>query len=305
VGSSRRVTAANRGSRGRVWLVGAGPGDPELLTVKALRLLESADVVLHDRLISPAVLDLIPTGTLRIDVGKLGYGRSVSQARINALLIEFATAGHDVVRLKGGDPFVFGRGGEEALALREAGIAIEVVPGVTAGVAGPAAAGIPLTHRGLSRSVAFVTANVAPDGHPDHVDWDALARVDTLVVFMAGAATQRTANALIAAGRSPETPAAVVVDASLPGQHVLLTNLARLSAQPMDVPAQRPCMLVIGEVVNLAELIGPQVPAAADDAPAQPVEVILSRGEPLESVGLRTPRSAAGAPRVPVSRARS
>jgi uroporphyrin-III C-methyltransferase len=298
------VTAANRARPGRVWLVGAGPGDPELLTVQALRLLESADVVLHDRLISPAVLDLIPTGTLRIDVGKLGYGRSVSQARINALLIEFATAGHDVLRLKGGDPFVFGRGGEEALALREAGIAVQVVPGVTAGVAGPAAAGIPLTHRGLSRSVAFVTANAAPDGHPDQVDWDALARLDTLVVFMAGAATQRTANALIAAGRSPETPAAVVVDASLPGQRVLLTSLAQLGSQPVDVPAQRPCMLVIGEVVNLAELIGPQVPAAAEGAPAHAVEGLLSRGEPLESVAPRTPRSAAGARRVPVSRAR-
>jgi uroporphyrin-III C-methyltransferase len=302
MGSRGGVTAtASEGSgvsrpAGRVWLVGAGPGDPELLTVKALRLLQTADVVLHDRLVSPAVLSLIPTGTLRIDVGKLGYGRSVAQARINGLLIEFAGTGHNVVRLKGGDPFVFGRGGEEALALRKAGIPVEVVPGVTAGVAGPSAAGIPLTHRGLARSVAFVTANTAPDGHPDQPDWKALARLDTLVVFMAGAATQNIAKALVAAGRAADTPTAVIVDATLPGQHVQLTNLQRLSAGPTDVRAQRPCLLVIGQVVGLAELIGIQVPsggvAAVPALAASASEISVSPVGAPESGVPRTPRTA-------------
>jgi uroporphyrin-III C-methyltransferase len=280
--------------------VGAGPGDPELLTVKALRLLQTADVVLHDRLVSPAVLALIPTGTLRIDVGKLGYGRSVAQERINGLLIEFARAGNDVVRLKGGDPFVFGRGGEEALALREAGIPVAVVPGVTAGVAGPSAAGIPLTHRGLGRSVAFVTANTAPDGHPDQPDWKALVRLDTLVVFMAGAAAQRNAAALIAAGRAPETPAAVVVDGTLPGQQVIVTDLATLGAEPPHLPAGRPCLLVIGDVVSLASLIG----ADAGGAFADGLESALRPVGAPESGVPRTPRSAGAGRRVSGSPAR-
>ena len=240
---------------GRVWLVGAGPGDPDLITVRGRRLLESADVVLHDRLVSPAVLELIPTGTLRLDVGKLGYARSVSQERINALLIGFASAGYDVVRLKGGDPFVFGRGGEEAIALREAGIPVEVVPGVSSGVAGPAFAGIPVTHRGVARSVAFVTANTATEGTPDAVDWRALATIDTVVVFMAGAAAQRTAASLVEAGRAPQTPAALIVDATLPEQVVLHTDLGTLSASVPDLPPERPCLLVIGDVVALAAAV--------------------------------------------------
>ncbi len=241
-----------QGTVGRVWLVGAGPGDPGLITVRGRQLLERADVVLHDRLVSAALLDLIPTGTLRLDVGKLGYARSVSQERINALLIGFARAGHDVVRLKGGDPFVFGRGSEEVIALREAGIPVEVVPGITSGVAGPAAAGIPVTHRGVARSVAFVTANTAPAGTPEAVDWRGLSAADTLVVFMAGAAARRTAAALLAAGRDPHTAAALIVDASLPTQLVLLTDLMRLAAEAPQLPAERPCLLVIGDVVALA-----------------------------------------------------
>ncbi|MEA2621365.1 MAG: uroporphyrin-III C-methyltransferase [Chloroflexota bacterium] len=257
---------------GRVWLVGAGPGDPELITVRGMRLLQSADVVLHDRLVSPALLELIPRGRLRLDVGKLGYAHSISQERISALLVEFARAGYDVVRLKGGDPFVFGRGGEEALALLEAGIAFEVVPGVTAGVAAPALAGIPLTHRGIARSAAFVTAasSTGSEERTGAPDWDALARIDTLVVFMAGAAAPATAAALVAAGRSPETPAAMIVDASLPGQRVIVTTLAALAADPPAVPAQRPCLLVVGEVVALSALLAPGVPSPRDGAATPP-----------------------------------
>jgi uroporphyrin-III C-methyltransferase len=248
---------------GRVWLVGAGPGDPELLTIKALRAIERADIVLHDRLVSPQILALIPTGVLRLDVGKLGYGRSVSQGRINDLLVAFASAGHRVVRLKGGDPFVFGRGGEEALALIAAAVPFEVVPGVTAGVAVPAAAGIPVTHRGVARSVAFVTSESA-DANSDQVhDWDALARIDTLVVFMAGARAGSTAAALLAAGRAATTPVAVLVDGTLPTMRAELMDLGTIAETGVSVAAGRPCTLVIGEVVSLAPTIGAALSAGS------------------------------------------
>jgi uroporphyrin-III C-methyltransferase len=240
------------GAPGTVWLVGSGPGDPELLTVRALRVLRSADIVLHDRLVSRDVLRLIPSGSLRIDVGKLGHGRSTSQGRINELLVRFATDGHDVVRLKGGDPFVFGRGGEEALALVAAGIPFEVVPGVTAGVAGPAFAGIPVTHRGMSRSVGFVTAHCG-GSDPDPIDWRGVAGLDTIVVFMAGSAAVSVAEALMAAGRPPSSPVALIVDASLPEQLVWTADLAGLAAGPPRLPSGRPCLMVVGEVVALSE----------------------------------------------------
>jgi uroporphyrin-III C-methyltransferase len=261
-----RPRLADAPAPGRAWLVGAGPGDPELLTIKALRAIEAADVVLHDRLVSRPILDLIPTGVLRLDVGKLGYGRSMSQDRINELLVGFAAAGHRVVRLKGGDPFVFGRGGEEALALAAAGIPFEIVPGVTAGVAVPAAAGIPVTHRGIARSVAFVTAESAdsPDRGTERVhDWAALASIDTLVVFMAGARATSTAVSLMAAGRPATTPAAVLVDGSLPTMRTELTDLGSIAEHGISVPAGRPCTLVIGEVVSLAPRIGAAISAGS------------------------------------------
>jgi uroporphyrin-III C-methyltransferase len=247
----RTGVRGDRAGRGRVWLVGAGPGDPELITVRGLRLLESADVVLHDRLISPVLLDLIPAGTLRVPVGKTGHGPSTAQADISALLVRWARAGFDVVRLKGGDPFVFGRGGEEALALREAEIQFEVVPGVTAGVAGPAFAGIPVTHRSVARSVVFVTAHAAgADGVA--IDWEAIARLDTVVLFMAGSEAATVADRLRSAGRDGSTGAALIVDASLPSQVVWTGDLATLIAAPPEVPWQRPCLLVVGDVVSLA-----------------------------------------------------
>jgi uroporphyrin-III C-methyltransferase len=245
---------ANPGA-GRVWLVGAGPGDPELMTLRALHALETADVVLHDRLISAPILELIPTGVLRLDVGKLGYGRSVSQERINTLLVGFARAGHRVVRLKGGDPFVFGRGGEEAMVLAAAGVPYEVVPGVSAGSAVPAAAGIPVTHRGMARSVAFVTAESASSGDRDLQDWEALARLDTLVIFMAGAAVGRIASSLLAAGRSRATPVALIVDGTLPDMRTHTADLETLARGGPDLPAGRPCLMVVGEVVSLAPQI--------------------------------------------------
>jgi uroporphyrinogen III methyltransferase/synthase len=236
---------------GIVHLVGAGPGDPELITVRGRRLLESADAVVHDRLVGRAVLELIPAGTLRIDVGKAGYGHAVPQSEINAMLVRLARAGLVVVRLKGGDPFVFGRGGEEAVAVRAAGISFEVVPGVTAGLAGPAFAGIPVTHRGVARSVAFVTGHedTASGGPP--VDWEALARVDTLVVFMAGRTAAAVAARLLAAGRRPDTPAALVIEASLPSQEVRRCDLASLAAAGGGSTDGRAALLVVGPAVAL------------------------------------------------------
>jgi uroporphyrinogen III methyltransferase / synthase len=240
---------------GIVYLVGAGPGDPELLTLKGRRVLATADVVVHDRLIAPELLDLIEIGALRISVGKAAGGPSTPQAETTDLLVRLGRAGRTVVRLKGGDPFTFGRGGEEALALRAAGIRFEIVPGVTAGIAGPAYAGIPVTHRGLARSVAFVTGHedVAADGPV--IDWPALARVDTLVVFMAGRTAAAVAGQLLSAGRAEDTPAAIVIDASLPGQGVQTTDLATLAAHGAGDLAGRPALLIVGPVVALgAEL---------------------------------------------------
>jgi uroporphyrin-III C-methyltransferase len=240
---------------GSVHLVGAGPGDPELITVRGQRLLEAADAVVHDRLAGLGLLELIPAGALRIDVGKAGYRHAVAQPEINATLIRLARAGLEVVRLKGGDPFVFGRGGEEAEALRAAGIPFDVVPGITAGIAGPAAAGIPVTKRGVARSVAFVTGHEDTSAGGPPIDWSSLARIDTLVVYMAGRTAAVVARSLLAAGRAPETPAALVLDASLPSQEVRLTELGWLADAGAGPTDGRAALLVIGDVVRL----GPQL----------------------------------------------
>jgi uroporphyrin-III C-methyltransferase len=250
---------------GFVHLVGAGPGDPELLTLRARRLLDASDVVVHDRLIAPALLATIPARTRRYGVGKMGGRLSTSQEEINELLIRLARDGNDVVRLKGGDPFVFGRGGEEALALLAAGVDFDVVPAVSAGMAGPAAAGIPVTHRGIARSVVFVTAETNPKAGGAGLDWAAIAAIDTVVIFMAGKNAGHVAGLLIDAGRAPATPAAVIVDATLPGQSVCRLDLATLRRDGAGHVDGRPTMLVVGEVVALgADLAGlvaaPNVP---------------------------------------------
>jgi uroporphyrin-III C-methyltransferase len=249
---------------GIIHLVGAGPGDPELLTLKGYRLLETADVVVYDRLISPELLAMIPRGVARISVGKAGGGPSTPQAEITSLLVRLGRAGRRVVRLKGGDPFIFGRGGEEALALRAAGIPFEIVPGVSAGNAGPAYAGIPVTHRGLARSVAFVTGHEDTATAEPPIDWEALARLDTLVVFMAGRRAAEIAGRLLAAGRSADTPAAIVRDASLPGQEVQTTELGALAAGGPVATDGRPTLLVIGSVVALASELAWFDPASAE-----------------------------------------
>lgn len=232
-----------------VALVGAGPGDPGLLTVRGAQLLGEADVVVYDRLIAVELLDLAPEGAELIDVGK-GPGQSGRQADINALLVAHGRSGRRVVRLKGGDPFVFGRGGEEAEALRHAGVEVEVVPGVTSAFAAPAAAGIPVTHRSVSTSVTVVTGHDgrAGDLALPGVDWDALARLDgTLVVLMGMAARQSIAERLIAAGRPADTPVAVVHWGTTDRQQVARTTLDGLAA--VDLPA--PSAIVIGAVAGL------------------------------------------------------
>jgi uroporphyrin-III C-methyltransferase len=243
---------------GKVWLVGAGPGDPELLTLKAHRVLQSAQVLVYDRLISQAILDLAPATARRLYVGKRKSNHSVPQADLNDLLAALAGEGLNVVRLKGGDPFVFGRGGEEMLACRAAGVPCEVVPGVSAALAASASAGAPLTHRGLAQAVTFVTGHAAPDrdsggfGEPD-LDWPSLARANHTVVVYMGLSTAGAISArLIAAGRAPTTPVLLVENASQPVERRALTTLSHLpeAARTFDGPS----ILIIGETAALADL---------------------------------------------------
>jgi uroporphyrin-III C-methyltransferase len=230
-----------------VALVGAGPGDPGLLTLRGRELLGLADVVIHDRLVTSELLSLAAPGAVLIDVGKRP-GDPGRQAAINELMVEHARAGRAVVRLKGGDPFVFGRGGEEAAALREAGIDYEVVPGVSSAFAVPAAAGIPVTHRELSASVTVVTGHTGDPAEPGGVDWEALARGGgTLVILMGMADRAEIAARLLAAGRAPTTPVAVVHWGTTDAQRVLRSTLGALAE--VELPA--PAVIVVGPVAAL------------------------------------------------------
>ena len=241
---------------GRVVLVGAGPGDPGLITTLGSAWLRAADVVVHDRLVSPALLAEARSDATMIDVGKTPDRASISQAEINAILVREASAGQLVVRLKGGDPFVFGRGAEEVDALEQAGIRCEVVPGVTSAIAAPAAAGIPVTKRGVAGAFAVVTGRDAPGAPP--LDWDALAAMPTLVVLMGRAGLPAIVDRLIAAGRSPDTPAAVVSQGTLPGQSSVEAPLSEIVAAVEAAGIRAPATLVIGEVARAA---ASQVPA--------------------------------------------
>ncbi|QRN93699.1 uroporphyrinogen-III C-methyltransferase [Archangium violaceum] len=244
---------------GKVYLVGAGPGDPGLLTLRAARLLGDAEAVVYDRLIHPEVLKHARPRARLLFVGKEGGGESVAQEEINALLISQARLGRMVVRLKGGDPFVFGRGAEEALALEAAGIPYEVVPGVSSGVAAPAAAAIPVTHRGVSGSVTFATGHRAGKAP----DWAHLAGAETLVLFMAGGRLEEATLALIAAGRSANTPAAIVEAGTWEHQRVIEAPLASIAARAREAAVGSPALLVVGEVVSLRS----QLPSLSRSAP--------------------------------------
>ena len=245
---------------GRVTLVGAGPGDAELLTLKAVRVLAAADVVVHDRLVSDEVLALISPGARRLYVGKRRSQHSVPQAEVDALLVALAREGLEVVRLKGGDPFVFGRGGEEMLACRAAGVPCKVVPGITAAQAASAAAGAPLTHRGMAQAVTLVTGHAAPDGEggwsEPELDWAALARPNqTVAVYMGLATAPMLASRLLAAGRSPSTPALIVENASRPEERRVLTTLSGLGEAAAELSG--PAVLLIGETAALADVVAP------------------------------------------------
>jgi uroporphyrin-III C-methyltransferase len=239
---------------GRATLVGAGPGDPELLTLKALRALERADVVLYDQLVNPAILDLARAGARRIDVGKRCGRHPMSQAAINRLLLEHACAGAHVVRLKGGDPSLFARGGEEIAALRAAGVEVEVIPGISAAFAAAASIGVPLTHRGLARSLQLVTGHGQGDeGLPAH-DWQALARSGgTLAVYMGARTLPELAKHLLAAGMAPGTPAMAIESASLPGERRVPATLGGIAAAVAAAGLEGPTLILIGEVLSLAE----------------------------------------------------
>ena len=230
-----------------VYLVGAGPGDPDLLTMRAVSLLARADVIIHDRLIDGRVLASAAPWAELIDVGKTPGSPCHSQAEINRILVEQGRAHEVVVRLKGGDPFVFGRGGEEAEVLVAAGIAVEVVPGVSSSIAAPAAAGIPVTMRGIASGVTIVTAHQDPQKE-NGLDWDALARSGTtLVVLMGAARARQVSQRLLAGGMRPDMPVAVITSATNPDQLIDRTTLAQLG----EMPVCNPSTIVIGEVAAL------------------------------------------------------
>ncbi len=250
----RRPGAAARGS---VALVGGGPGDPGLLTVRGRRLLAEADVVVTDRLAPRGVLAELDPDVEIVEAGKAPHAHNLAQDQINELLVARALAGQRVVRLKGGDPFVFGRGGEEALACVRAGVAFEVVPGVTSAVAVPAWAGIPVTHRGLTQDFAVVSAHLDPSHPGSSVDWAALAAgPGTLVLLMAVGRLAQIADELVKRGRRATTPVAVICDGTTPRQRVLVSTLASVGADAADQQIQPPAVVVVGEVVRLREWLG-------------------------------------------------
>jgi uroporphyrinogen III methyltransferase / synthase len=237
-----------------IYLVGSGPGDPGLFTLKGVRCMQEADAVVYDRLAPEALLGLAKPGADLIYVGKRPGNPSMSQEQINTLLVELANAGKTVVRLKGGDPYVFGRGGEEALELVAAGIPFEAVPGVTSGLAAAAYAGIPVTHRGVSTSVAFVTGHEDPAKDGFDVDWSEVARgADTLVLYMGVGRLAEISQEIISAGRSPDTPAACVRWGTLPEQRTVIGTLRDIAEKVSGAGLKPPAITVVGEVVSLRE----------------------------------------------------
>jgi len=273
---SQRAGAGAAGGKpgtGSVALIGGGPGDPGLITVLGRRLLAEADVVVTDKLAPRSLLAELDPDVEVIDAGKRPHAHNLTQDQINDLIVTRAQAGQRVVRLKGGDPFVFGRGGEEALACVRAGVPFQVVPGVTSAIAVPAYAGIPVTHRGVTQDFAVVSAHLDPSQPGATVDWDGLAHgTGTLVLLMAVAHLDAVAAELIKRGRSAATPAAVISDGTTPDQHVLISTLDRVAADAESAGVRPPAVVVIGEVVRLRDVLqqpgsGATTPAAAAPGP--------------------------------------
>lgn len=242
---------------GKVYLVGAGPGDPALLTVKAKVLLEICDVVLYDALIPPAIMALVNPQAEKIHVGKRRGNHTMPQPEINQLLIDQAQRHAVVVRLKSGDPFMFGRGGEELQDLHKAGISAEVVPGITSGIAGAINLGIPLTHRDLSSSVIFVTGHESAGKYQPKVNWQAIAQAaDTIVIYMGLHNMGEIAQALMQAGKSPDTPVALIRQVSQPEQSALFGTLANIHDRIQAENFQPPAIAIVGQVVDLRLPVG-------------------------------------------------
>jgi uroporphyrin-III C-methyltransferase len=241
---------------GSVWLVGAGPGDPGLLSVLALHALDHADIVVYDALVDPRILALAPAGATLDHAGKRGGRPSPSQPDISARLIRLAQEGRRVLRLKGGDPCVFGRGGEEALALATAGIPFRIVPGITAGIGGLAYAGIPVTHRDINSAVTFVTGHSSDGAVPDGVDWEAIADGSPVIVLYMGLRhIAAIATRLIASGRMPDEAVAIVSKATTPAQRVVVTSLAEAASAAAVAGIEGPTIIAIGEVVRLRDAL--------------------------------------------------
>lgn len=248
---------------GRVYLVGAGPGDPELLTLRAVRLLQQTDVIVYDHLVSNAVLDFVSPNAKRIYAGKRCNEHFMRQENINALLVKLALEGKQVVRLKGGDPFIFGRGGEELQALAKSGIAFEVVPGITAASGVSCYAGIPLTHREYAQSCIFVTGHLK-DGTAD-LDWPSLIRQhQTVVIYMGLGGLAEICHQMILHGAAPELPIAVVQDGSIASQKVVTGTLTNIAQQVAKENLKSPCLTIIGEVVTLHNTLAWFEPATTD-----------------------------------------
>jgi uroporphyrinogen III methyltransferase/synthase len=264
---------------GTVFLVGAGPGDPGLMTVRAVELIARADVILHDRLVPARALAGARRDAELVYVGKQGGGPQMAQEEIHTLLLEHARAGRSVVRLKGGDPFVFGRGGEEALVCLDAGIPFEVVPGITAGVAAPAYAGIPVTHRELASGVAFVTGHEDPAKPDSTLDWPALAAFPgTLVFYMGVRALPRIAEQLMTGGRPPDQSVAVIERGTLPGQRTLLATLADVAERAAAAAIRAPAITLVGAVAGLREQL-----AWVEKLPLHGRTVAVTRARPQAS----------------------
>jgi uroporphyrin-III C-methyltransferase len=248
---------------GKIFLVGAGPGDPELLTVKALRVLQGAETVVFDRLVSNEVLELAPPHAVRIDVGKQAQNHPVPQEEIHAILIRVAKSGRSAVRLKGGDPFIFGRGGEEAIALAEAGIPFEVIPGVTAAQACAASAGVPLTHRGVASGVRYLTGHCRENGGLDY-DWRGLADPrTTLVVYMGLSNIPEIAAQLLLHGRDPETPVMAVSRGTTPYERRLMSTLGDAARAVSEEKFAPPTLFIIGEAAAFSLILGQSSDALA------------------------------------------
>lgn len=246
----------------KVFIIGAGPGDPDLLTMKAHRLIQQAEVIVYDRLVSQEILALAPGHAEMIAVGKETGHHCVPQERINELLAELANTGKRTVRLKGGDPFVFGRGSEEALHLVQEGISFEIVPGITAAAACTAYSGIPLTHRGLSRSVRFLTGHLRNDGSLD-LDWDRIADPEcTLVIYMGLATLDEVAKRLLEAGLPVDMPAAAIENGTTAQQRCLISRLETLPQDVKTAEMKAPVLIVIGQVVTLSKELGHWFPHA-------------------------------------------